>query len=117
MPASVWPRAERAPGAMSMHHRRMVSPISKSMNSIPTEGGPEGCPRFPPGKLEYYRNRFGRIGHVRSCAGGSEPAHIVDVKQLEETFCQGKSGIEIQTSAMSVLYQPRNTSWYELEKD
>lgn len=81
------------------------------MNSIPTEGVLEECSQFPPGKQEYYRHRVGRIGHVRSCAGGSEPAHIVDMRQIEEMFCQGMSGVEIQTSAMSVLYQPRDTPW------
>lgn len=81
------------------------------MNSIPTEGGPEECPQFPPGKQGYYRHRVGRIGHVRSCAGGSELAHIVDMKHIEEMFCQGKNGVEIQTSAMSVLYQLRDTPW------
>lgn len=65
----------------------MVSSISISMNSILTEGGLEERPQLPPGKLEYYRHWVGRIRHVRSCAGGSEPAHIVDRKQMEEMFC------------------------------
>lgn len=87
------------------------------MNSIPTEGGLEGSPQLPLGKLGYYRHRVGRIARVRSCAGGSEPAHIVDMKQMREMFCQEKSKVEIQTSPVSVLYLPRDTPWCELEKD
>lgn len=95
----------------------MVSSISISMNSIPIEAGLEESPQFPVGKLEYYRHRVGRIGRVRSCAGGSEPAHIVDMKEMKEIFCQEKTEVEIQTSATSILYSLRDTPWCEWEKD
>ena len=76
------------------------------MNNILTEGGPGESLQFLPGKLEYW---VGRIGHVRSCAGESEPAYIVDIKQMKDQFQQGKSGVGTQGSAASVSYPSRDT--------
>ena len=56
------------------------------MNNILTKGGLDMSPQFPPGKLGYYKHRVGRIVRVRSCAVGSEQAHIVDMKQMKEIF-------------------------------
>lgn len=84
----------------------MASSISISMNSILTEGRPEEALQFPLGKLGYW---VGRIGCVRSCAGESEPAHIVDMKRMKDPFQQGKSGFETRSSAASVLYPSRDT--------
>lgn len=94
----------------------MVSSISISMNSIPIKGGLERSPQFPPRKLGYYKHRVGRIVRGRSCAGGLEPAHIVDMMQMKEVLWQGESGIEIKTSAAKVLYLLRDTPWCELGK-